>query len=65
MPIILPPRTYARWLDPAFQNVAELADMLQNEIVTELVSYPVSRHVNSVRNNDPSCIEPLCPPPPS
>jgi len=36
-----------------------LGKMLKNEIVTELVSYPVSTQVNSTRNNDPACIEPI------
>jgi hypothetical protein len=36
-----------------------LGKMLKNEIVTELVSNPVSKQVNSTRNNDPSCIEPI------
>jgi putative SOS response-associated peptidase YedK len=59
MPVILKPQVYESWLDPENQNVAELGRLLKNEIVTELVSYPVSKHVNSVRNNDPSCIEPI------
>jgi putative SOS response-associated peptidase YedK len=58
MPVILKPPAYESWLDPANQNVVELGKMLKNEIVTELVSYPVSKQVNSTRNNDPSCIEP-------
>ena len=59
MPVILKPHVYESWLDPENQNVAELGRLLKNEIVTELVSHPVSKHVNSVRNNDPSCIEPI------
>jgi putative SOS response-associated peptidase YedK len=59
MPVILKPQVYESWLDPENQNVVELGRLLKNEIATELVSYPVSKHVNSVRNNDPSCIEPI------
>jgi len=59
MPVILKPPAYESWLDPGNQNVVELGKMLKNEIVTELVSYPVSKQVNSTRNNDPSCIEPI------
>jgi putative SOS response-associated peptidase YedK len=59
MPVILKPQVYGSWLDPENQNVAELGRLLKSEIVTELVSYPVSKHVNSTRNNDPSCIEPI------
>ncbi len=59
MPVILKPPAYESWLDPGNQDVVELGKMLKNEIVTELVSYPVSKQVNSTRNNDPSCIEPI------
>jgi len=59
MPVILKPPAYESWLDPGNQNVVELGKMLKNEIVTELVRYPVSKQVNSTRNNDPSCIEPI------
>jgi len=59
MPVILKPQLYEIWLDPGNQNVVELGKMLKNEIVTELVSFPVSKQVNSTRNNDSSCIEPI------
>jgi putative SOS response-associated peptidase YedK len=59
MPVILKPPAYESWLDPGNQNVVELGKILKNDIITELVSYPVSKHVNSTRNNDPSCIEPI------
>ena len=59
MPVILKPQIYKTWLDPANQNVTELNELLKNDIITELTSYPVSREVNSTRHNDPSCIEPI------
>ena len=59
MPAILKPEIYETWLDPANQNVTELNQILKNEIITELTSYPVSREVNSTRHNYPSCIEPI------
>jgi putative SOS response-associated peptidase YedK len=59
MPAILKPQIFETWLDPANQNVTELNEILKNEIITELTSYPVSREVNSIRRNDPSCIEPI------
>ena len=59
MPVILKPQIYKTWLDPANQNVTELNELLKNDIITELTSYPVSREVNSIRRNDPSCIEPI------
>jgi len=59
MPVILKSNVYEPWLDPGNQDVAELDRILKNEIATELVRYPVSKQVNSTRNNDPSCIEPI------
>ena len=59
MPVILKPQVYEPWLDPDNQDVVELENILKNEIITELSSYPVSTQVNSTRNNDPSCIEPI------
>jgi putative SOS response-associated peptidase YedK len=59
MPVIFKPQVYETWLDPENQDVVELDKMLKNEIITELVSHPVSKQVNATRNNDPSCIEPV------
>ena len=59
MPVILKPQIYEPWLDPENQDVTELDKILKNEIITDLASYPVSKRVNSTRNNDPSCIEPI------
>ena len=59
MPVILKSNVYEPWLDPGNQDVAELDRILKNEIATELVSYPVSKQVNSTRNNDSSCIDPI------
>jgi len=59
MPVILKPPVYESWLDPDNQDTSALNRILQNEIVTELVSHPVSQQVNSPRNNDESCIEPI------
>ena len=59
MPIILKPDVYEPWLNPEYQETAGLKDILANSIQTELVSHPVSKTVNSVKNNDPSCIDPI------
>jgi putative SOS response-associated peptidase YedK len=58
MPAILKPENYETWLDPLNQDVKELENILQTGIVTELVSHPVSKNVNSVKNNEPSNIIP-------
>ena len=59
MPVILKPQAYEFWLDPGNQDVVELKNLLKNEIEMDLDSYPVSKQVNSARNNDPSCIDPI------
>ena len=58
MPVILRPEVYEAWLDPENQDHTVLEDILRNGFFTELSSYPVSKQVNSVLNNDPSNIEP-------
>ncbi len=58
MPVILKTEVYEPWLEPANQNITELEGILKDDICTEFVSYPVSKQVNSTRNNDPSCVEP-------
>ena len=52
MPVILDEADYARWLTGA--DVSDLLKAPHNEV---LLNYPVSRHVNSVKNNDASLIE--------
>jgi putative SOS response-associated peptidase YedK len=59
MPAILKPDLYQQWLDPQNQDVGRLKVILQKGLITDLVSYPISKQVNSTRNNDPSCIEPV------
>ena len=53
MPVILKPEAYDAWLDPANGDARALQEIIQNQIHTELKSIPVSRNVNSVRNNSP------------
>jgi putative SOS response-associated peptidase YedK len=59
MPVILPPDLYHHWIDPANVEPQGLTDMLQTRPVTDLVFHPVSKQVNSVRQNDPSNIVPV------
>jgi len=54
MPLIIAPDDYARWLDPANDNVA---DLIVPFPPADMAYYPVSARVNSVRNDDPSLIE--------
>ncbi len=59
MPVILKPEVYHHWLDPENEDITDLKKILEEERLTELTSYPVSRQVNATRNNDASMIEPI------
>jgi putative SOS response-associated peptidase YedK len=54
MPMIVPPEHYARWLDPAN---ADVADLIAPYSSAAMAYYPVSARVNSVRHDDSSLIE--------
>ena len=58
MPMIIDPASWSDWLDPAFDDPAEVAGLLVPAQSGGLATYPVSRQVNSVRNNGPQLIEP-------
>jgi putative SOS response-associated peptidase YedK len=59
MPVILRPEVYEDWLDPKNLDTSYLKEILLKRVVTDLVSYPVSKQVNAVRQNDPSNIKPV------
>ena len=59
MPVIIPGKQQAAWLDPANQDTAKLSKLLVPYPAGEMQAYPVSRLVNSVQNNSPQLIEPL------
>ena len=59
MPVILQPDTYGLWLDPDNHDKDALNSILQTKSVIDLVFHPVAKQVNSVRNNDPSNINPV------
>jgi putative SOS response-associated peptidase YedK len=56
MPVIVGPENYARWLDAANLDVADLFEPYRSDAMTW---HPVSTRVNAVRNDDPSLIEPV------
>ncbi len=58
MPVILDKKVYGNWLDPDENNPKKIKEIIKDGIKCGLKGYPVSRRVNSVSNNDPSCIEP-------
>jgi putative SOS response-associated peptidase YedK len=59
MPMVIPPDSWADWLDPGNADVADLRALLAPAMARGLTSYPVSTAVNSVRNNGPDLIEPV------
>ena len=59
MPMIIDQSSWADWLDPANNDVADLKTLLTPAMVGDLTTWPVSTAVNSVRNNGPELIEPV------
>ncbi|MEO8675785.1 MAG: SOS response-associated peptidase family protein, partial [Casimicrobiaceae bacterium] len=58
MPMIVAPGDYARWLDPAN---AEVADLIAPYPSAAMAYYPVSTRVNNVRNEDAALIDSVAP----
>ena len=59
MPVILRPDMHASWLDSSPQSTDGLKHVLAKGRIGQLVHHPVSRKVNSTRNNEPACIDPI------
>jgi putative SOS response-associated peptidase YedK len=57
MPMVITPDRWSDWLDPAFNDPADLMALLAPAASSGLISYPVSTAVNSVRHNGPELIE--------
>ncbi len=54
MPLVLQPDKFAAWIDPSVKDVRPI---LAKASADGLTCYPVSRAVNTVRNDDPRLIE--------
>ncbi|MBM3941319.1 MAG: SOS response-associated peptidase [SAR202 cluster bacterium] len=61
MPVILPREAHALWLDQDVDDLLALQSLLQPYPAGEMEAYPVSRLVNSVKNEMPECILPVGP----
>ncbi|MFN8620380.1 MAG: SOS response-associated peptidase [Chloroflexota bacterium] len=61
MPVLLPRDAWARWLDPALPDPGELQGLLEPAPDDVLLLVPVSRAVNSVRNDSPDLLVPVIP----
>ena len=57
MPVILPRRAYSLWLDPTVEDSESLAPLLGPYPAEEMLATPVSKFVNSPRNDGPRCVE--------
>ncbi len=58
MPVIVHPEDYDLWLDPSLQEGDRLQSLLRPYETDAMQLYPVSKTVNSPRNETPACIEP-------
>ena len=56
MPVILPISAHAAWLDPANEDLTRLDPLLAPYAADLLTSHPVSRRVNSARNDEPELV---------
>jgi putative SOS response-associated peptidase YedK len=59
MPVILSPEAHEKWLNTEIQDPKALKIILREGMVHDLKYHPVSKLVNAVKHNDPSCIEPI------
>lgn len=59
MPMVVPRASWDAWLDPTLTDPRAALDLLKVTEPAALEAYAVSTAVNSVRNNDPSLLEPL------
>jgi putative SOS response-associated peptidase YedK len=57
MPVILAPRHYGLWLDPAVQDPRELAPLLRPYPSEEMRAVPVGPRVNNPHHDDPGCLD--------
>lgn len=57
MPVLLDPRMADTWLDPEVTEPASLTPLLRTAPPDGIQLRPVSKRVNNVRNDDPTCWE--------
>ncbi len=58
MPVILARKDWERWLDPDNHDTTALAALMRPVPCGQLLAYPVSRRVNSPKNDGPELLEP-------
>jgi len=58
MPVILHPRDYAKWLNPAPQTPENLQPLIKPFPADDMSAYPVSTLVNKTTNDKPELVVP-------
>jgi putative SOS response-associated peptidase YedK len=59
MPVVLKPETWPAWLGEQPATLTDLKAMLAPYTSDDMIAWPVSQRVGSVKNNDPTLIEPI------
>jgi putative SOS response-associated peptidase YedK len=59
MPVILHPRDYAKWLNPAPQTPENLQPLIKPFPADAMTAYPVSTLVNKATNDSPEMVVPV------
>jgi putative SOS response-associated peptidase YedK len=59
MPVILDEKNFDQWLNRNNKNTGELKDLLVPYATEKMKAYPVSKLVNSNRNDVPECLTPI------
>ena len=59
MPAIIAAADYDSWLDTGISNTPDIMPLLTSTLSDRLQAHAVSTHVNSPKNIDARCIEPL------
>ena len=59
MPVILKQDDESTWLDPEFDDIETLKELLRPYSDESLEAFEVSTHVNNPRNDDPMCVRPI------
>ena len=57
MPVIVDPVDYGLWMDPDVNEPDLITPVIDRNLGSSLDFYPISKHVNDVRHDDPRCLE--------
>jgi putative SOS response-associated peptidase YedK len=57
MPVIVDPADYDLWLDPEIQEPDLVSPVIDRNLGSALVFYPISHRVNDVRHDDARCLD--------